>query len=71
MLEIVEARRNVRVEERYDLLSGLLDAVRDESDNGAALSDEELIGKYSKLVHPGHLPIRHPRKHVHISSRWT
>ncbi len=42
---MVEARRNAdKVEERYDLFSGLLDAARDESDNEAGLSDEELIG---------------------------
>ena len=45
MLEMVEARRNgEKVEERYDLFSGLLDAARDEPDNGAGLNDEELIG---------------------------
>jgi hypothetical protein len=45
MLEMVKARRNGnKVEERYDLFSGLLDAARDEPDNGAGLSDEELIG---------------------------
>ena len=48
MLEMVEARRNgEKVEERHDLFSGLLDAAREESDNGAGLSDEELIGWYS------------------------
>jgi hypothetical protein len=50
MLEMVEARRNGdKVEERYDLFSGLLDAAQDESDNGAGLSDEELVGWYSAL----------------------
>ena len=45
MLEMVEARRNAdKVEERYDLFSGLLDAARDESNSEAALTDEELIG---------------------------
>ena len=44
-LEMVESRRNVdKVQERYDLFSGLIDAARDESDSEAALTDEELIG---------------------------
>jgi len=48
MLEMVEARRNSdNVEQRYDLLNGLLDAAQDELDDGTALSDEELIGGYS------------------------
>jgi hypothetical protein len=38
---MVEARRaGDKVEERYDLFSGLLDAEQDESGNGAGLSDE-------------------------------
>ena len=50
MLEMVEARRNGdKVEERYDLFSGLLDAAQDESYNGAGLNDDELIGWYSTL----------------------
>jgi len=50
MLEMVEARRNgYKVEERYDLFSGLLDAAQDETYNGAGLSDEELIGWYLTL----------------------
>jgi hypothetical protein len=45
MLEMVEARRNAdKVEERYDLFSGLLDAAQDEPGGEAALSDDELIG---------------------------
>jgi hypothetical protein len=48
MLEMVEARRDGdRVEQRYDLFSGLLDAAQDKLDNGAALSEEELIGEYN------------------------
>ena len=50
LLEMVEARRNGdKVEERYDLFSGLLllDAARDEPDNGGGLSNEELFGWYS------------------------
>jgi hypothetical protein len=48
MLEMVEARKDVdKVEERYDLLSGLLDAAQDEPGSEAALSDDELIGWYS------------------------
>ncbi|KAH9962832.1 cytochrome P450 [Russula dissimulans] len=38
MLEMVEARRDVdKAEQRYDLLSGLLDATQDAPDNGAIL----------------------------------
>ena len=45
MVEMVEARKNgEKVEQRYDLFSGLLDAAQDEQDIGAALSDDELIG---------------------------
>jgi hypothetical protein len=48
MAEMVEARRiGDKVEQRYDLFSGLLDTAQDELDNGAALNDEELIGRYS------------------------
>ena len=48
MLEMVEARRNAdKVEQHHDLFSGLLDAAQDEPDNGVALSEEELIGKYN------------------------
>ena len=42
---MVEARKNGdKVEERYDLFSGLLDAAQDELNNGATLNDDELIG---------------------------
>jgi hypothetical protein len=48
MLEMVEARKDVdKVEERYDLLSGLLDAAQDEPGSEAALSEDELMGWYS------------------------
>jgi hypothetical protein len=48
MLEMVDARRNLdKVEQRYDLFSGLLDAVQDEPGGEGALSDEELMGGYS------------------------
>ena len=70
MLEMVEARRNGdKVEERYDLFSGLLDAVQDEPDK-AGLSDDELIGWYPALQSSGILRERltlPSRKHVHIS----
>ena len=45
MIEMVEARRDGdKIEQRYDLFSGLLDASRGEQDSEAAISDEELIG---------------------------
>jgi hypothetical protein len=47
MLEMVEARRNAdKVEERYDLFSGLLDEAQDEPDDEAAITEEVVIGKY-------------------------
>ena len=43
----MEARRNAGiVEARYDLFSGLLDAAQDEPDDEAAITEEEVIGKY-------------------------
>lgn len=48
MLEMVEARRtSSEVDDRHDLFSGLLDASREEHENMAALSNDELIGKDS------------------------
>ena len=45
MVEMVEARQNgEKVEQRYDLFSGLLDAAQDELHSGATLSNDELIG---------------------------
>ena len=71
MLEMVEARRNGdKVEERYDLFSGLLDAEQDESGNGAGLSDDELIGLYLTLQSFSILGKRLTlpfRKHVRLS----
>ena len=47
MVEMVDARRDAdKVEERYDLFSGLLDAAQDEQGGGGVLSNEELIGEY-------------------------
>ncbi len=47
MLEMVEARKDAdKVEERYDLFSGLLDATQDETGSEAALSDDEFMGSY-------------------------
>ncbi|KAH9998670.1 cytochrome P450 [Russula vinacea] len=47
MVEMVEARRNAdKVEQCHDLFSGLLDAAEEEQGE-AALSDEELIGRFS------------------------
>jgi hypothetical protein len=45
MQEMVEARKDAdKVEECYDLFSGLLDATQDEPGSEAALSDDQLIG---------------------------
>jgi hypothetical protein len=72
---MVEARRNTdKVEERYDLFSGLLDAARDEPNSDAALTDEELIGGIyaspSLSIIWGRLICFH-REYVHLSSCWT
>ena len=46
MAELVDARRSEeRKEQRHDLFSGLLDAAREEPDNGVAITEEELIGE--------------------------
>lgn len=46
MLEMIHARRySEKKEERYDLLSGLLDASDDEADGQAKLADQEVLGK--------------------------
>ena len=51
MLEMVEARRtSSEAEQRHDIFTGLLDASQNESDDGAALSDDELIGKHSNAI---------------------
>ena len=51
MLEMVETRRTSHeVEERHDLFSGLLDSSREEMNNGAMLSDEELLGKHTNVA---------------------
>jgi hypothetical protein len=47
LVEMVEARKDAdKVEERYDLFSGLLDATQDEPGSEAALSNDQLIGWY-------------------------
>jgi hypothetical protein len=52
MLEMVEARKDAdKVEEHYDLFSGLLDAAQDEPGSATALSDDELIGWYPHQDH--------------------
>jgi len=76
MLEMVEARRNAdKVEQRYDLFSGLLDATQNETDSEAALTNEELIGGYSTPRSLGilgkHLTCPPTRKHVYLSFCWT
>ena len=75
MLEMVEARRNAdKVEQRYDLFSGLLDATQNETDCDAALTDDELIGGHSTPRSLGILG-KHLtcllRKHVCLSFCWT
>jgi hypothetical protein len=71
MLEMVEARRNAdKVEQRYDLFSGLLDAAQNEAESEATLTDEELIGGYSTPQSLGILGKQLtclPRKHVYLS----
>jgi hypothetical protein len=48
MLEMVKTRRNGdKVEQRYDLFSGLLDAAQDEQGSEAVLNDDELMGECS------------------------
>ena len=75
MLEMVEVRKDAdKVEERYDLFSGLLDAAQTEPGGEATLSDDELIGWYP---HSGSSGILRrsltfpPRKHVSFSFCWT
>ena len=72
MLEMVEARRNAEtVVQRHDLFNGLLDAAEDELNNGAALTDDELIGEDSTSRSLESILPRLPRKHVHLSSCWA
>ena len=75
MMEMVEARRNGdKVEQRYDLFSGLLDATQDAIGTEAALHDDELMGEYLTLQSFGLIGKRLtcPRsKHVCISFCWT
>jgi len=59
MMEMVEARRGDKVEQRYDLFSGLLDAAQDEQDSEAAISDEELIGNMFIFLLAGHETTAH------------
>jgi hypothetical protein len=73
MVEMVEARRaGDKIEQRYDLFSGLLDAAQEEQGREAVINEEELIGGYS---FSGSFVIRKasyspPRKYVCISSCW-
>ena len=78
MVEMVEAReKGDKVEQRYDLFSGLLDAAQDAQGSEAALEDDELIGAYLSLRLFGILEFlgkrltRSRRKHVCISFCWT
>jgi hypothetical protein len=62
MLEMVEARRKAdKTEQRYDLFSGFLDAAEDESDDGVALRDQELLGKYPMSHHLARLKASYPQ----------
>jgi hypothetical protein len=71
MVEMVEARKHGdKVEQRYDLFSGLLDAAQDAIGSEAALDDDELMGEYLTLQSFGIIGKRHTRrrrKHVCIS----
>ena len=75
MMEMVKARRGGdKVEQRYDLFSGLLDAAQGEHNSEVALNDEELMGGYSASESFGILGnclICSSRKHVHLSYCWT
>ena len=73
MVEMVEARRaDDKVEQRYDLFSGLLDAAQEEQGREAVINEEELIGvclfSGSFVVWKASYSL--PRKHVCISSCW-
>ena len=71
----MEARKNGdKVEQHYDLFSGLLDAAQDAIGSEAALNDDELMGEYLTLQSFGILGkrlTRPRRKHVCISFCWT
>lgn len=72
MLEMVGARRTSgNAEQRYDLLSGLLDASQDELDNKTALSDEELMGEHANFEPIELYLTSYPRKYVYFPSCWT
>jgi hypothetical protein len=75
MVEMVEARKNVdKVEQHYDLFSGLLDAAQDEEGSEVALGDNELIGEHStsrSFGNPGRRLTHLHRKHVYLFARWT
>ncbi|KAH9998676.1 cytochrome P450 [Russula vinacea] len=59
MAEMVEARKTSdKVEQRYDLFSGLLDAAQDEQ-GSAALGDDELIGNMFIFLLAGHETTAH------------
>ena len=75
MLEMVEARRtSSEAEQGYDLFGGLLDASREERDDGGVLTDEELIGEHSNvaaLCIPQPRLTCSPRKYVYLPHCWT
>ena len=75
MLEMVKARREGdKVEEHYDLFSGLLDAAQDEQGGEVVLNDDELMGRYSlsrSFEILGKRLTRSPRKHVYLSYCWS
>jgi len=60
MLEMVETRRNPdKAEQRHDLFSGFLDAAGEELHDGAALSDQELVGNMFIFLLAGHETTAH------------
>ncbi|KAH9998677.1 cytochrome P450 [Russula vinacea] len=60
MVEMVEARKNGdKVDQRYDLFSGLLDATQDESGSEAVLGGDELIGNMFVFLFAGHETTAH------------
>ncbi|EMD35530.1 hypothetical protein CERSUDRAFT_116271 [Gelatoporia subvermispora B] len=67
MHEMVRARKqSEKKEERYDLMSSLLDANEDESDGKTRLSDEELVGNIFIFLIAGHETTAHTLAYTFI-----